>query len=126
MKRICLLLSIIASFSSWASPLCDLAPNMSNGVKVIEFKVGDSTQSKIPYNQFSISTVTEELTSLQEMDVCGEKVIKDKCVLRFEKLPNKNIISMIRGNKKWLSWNLQNKQEAQEFVIILKKTGFCS
>jgi len=116
----------MTSFSTWATPLCDLAPNMSNGVKVIEFKVGDSTQSRIPLNQFSISSLSEELTSLQEMGVCGEKVIKDKCVLRFEKLPAKSVISMIRGNKKWLSWNLQNKQAAQEFVITLKKTGFCS
>ena len=126
MKRIWILLSLIVSFSAFAEPICDLAPAVSSGVNVIEFRAENSSQSKIPLNQFSTSALQEELLSLQDMGICDSKVVKEKCVLRFEKLQNQNIISMIRGNKKWLSWNLQNKKAAQNFVVSLKKVGFCS
>lgn len=126
MKRIWFLLSLIISFSALAEPMCDLAPSVSSGVKVIEFRTENLAQSKIPLNQFSMATLQEELLSLQDMGICDSKVVREKCVLRFEKLQNENIISMIRGNKKWLSWTLQNKKAAQDFVVTLKKTGFCS
>lgn len=126
MKKSVVLLSLLLSFSSFAESLCDIRPGTSIGIKVVEFATGNQIHSKMPMRQSEPDALLEEMISLQEMGVCEEKIIAQKCVLKFEKISKVNYITLIRGNSRWSSWKLKDKDKANSFVKNLKRVGFCS
>jgi hypothetical protein len=104
---------------------CDIRFGQSVGVKVIEFVSGHVTLSKMPLKEASLANLKEETFSLQEMGLCEEKIERKKCLLKFEKKDAAPLISFYRDQQKWLSWNLNGKKSAQQFVKILQHAGFC-
>ncbi len=119
-------LFILLSLKAHAESPCDLRPGTSIGLQVIEFATGNVIHSKMPLRESTPDALMEEMINLQDMGVCEEKIIAQKCVLKFEKQAKLNFISLYRGLNKWNTWNLKSKQEAQSFVKNLKRVGFCS
>jgi hypothetical protein len=117
---------LFISISSFAESPCDLRPGTSIGVKVIEFVSGHVIHSKMPLRESSPDALLEEILNLQDMGICEEKIIRQKCILKFEKVEKINYISLMRGTFKWNTWNLKLKEQAQDYVKNLKKAGFCS
>lgn len=115
-------------FSSLASAeeLCDVRPGESLGVKVIEFTSGNTIHSKMTLKETTPDALAEEIVNLQDMGVCAETIISKKCVLKFEKTQKTNLLTMYRGQDKWLSWPAISKNQAQVFVKSLQRVGFCS
>lgn len=120
------LIAILFSMNIYAEALCDVRPGVSIGVNVIEFFSGNTIHSKMSLRESSPTAILEEMVSLQDMGICEEKILAKKCILKFEKKSTGKLISLYRGPKKWNSWNLKSKTNAQNFVRELKKAGFCS
>lgn len=114
------------SFGSFAESRCDIRPGTSLGIKVVEFATGNQIHSKMPMRQGEPDALLEEMISLQEMGVCEEKIISQKCILKFEKYSKVNYITLYRGKSKWSSWQLKEKEKANSYVKNLKRVGFCS
>jgi hypothetical protein len=125
MKRFFILFVLLTS-AALAEPICDVRLGDSTGVKVIEFASGNVIHSKIALKEMSSDTLTEEMTNLQDMGVCAEQTIAKKCILKFEKRPNSNVLTLYRGQEKWITWMISAKKNAQDFVVHLKRAGFCS
>lgn len=117
---------MLTSLKVFAESPCDLRPGTSIGVKVVEFATGNTIHSKMPFRESTADALLEEMINLQDMGVCEEKIVAQKCVLKFEKKAKLNFISLYRGPNKWNTWNLKSKIEAQNFVKNLKRVGFCS
>jgi hypothetical protein len=126
MKLVLILFMIISSAYAQAEPLCDVRPGVSIGVKVIEFAHGNNIYSKIPLKETTADALAEELISLQDMGVCAEKILSKRCILKFEKEAKTNMLTLYRGQDKWLTWLVTAKKQAQDFVKSLQRVGFCS
>ena len=109
-----------------AESLCDVRPGTSIGVKVIEFASGNTIHSKMPFKETTPDALLEEMINLQDMGICTEKIVAQKCTLKFEKHAKTNFVSLLRGNVKWSTWNLSAKNRAESFIKNLKRVGFCS
>lgn len=122
------ILSVFFLFTlkAFAEGPCDVRPGVSIGIKVVEFTTGNQIHSKMPMRQSSAEAIMEEMVNLQDMGVCSEKIPRQKCILKFEKLRQSNFISLFRGPHRWNSWTLQSKEQAQNYVKNLKRLGFCS
>ena len=119
-------LFMLLSLKVYAESPCDLRPGTSVGVQVIEFATGNVIHSKIPLRESTAEALLEEMINLQDMGVCEEKIIAQKCVLKFEKHKKVNFVSLYRGTNRWTTWHLKSKNQAQNFVKNLKRVGFCS
>lgn len=117
---------ILISLQSMAQSRCDIRPGVSLGIPVVEFTNGHSIYSKIPLAESTPAAIAEEMLNLQDMELCSEQVVSQKCVLRFEKTNKTHVLTFFRGEAKWKSWTSQEKREAQEYVLRLKRAGFCS
>ena len=117
---------LFLSLTAYAERPCDVRPGTSIGIRVIEFTSGNTIHSKMPVRESSAEALLEEMINLQDMGVCEEKIISQKCILKFEKYRKRNYVSLYRGARKWNSWTLKSKNEAQDYVKKLKKVGFCS
>ncbi len=111
---------------AYAESSCDIRPGISVGVRVIEFFSGNLIHSKIPMKQSTADALLEEMVSLQDMGICEEKIISKKCILKYEKHINKNIVTIFRSGVKWSSWKINAKENAQMYIRSLKRVGFCS
>jgi hypothetical protein len=80
----------------------------------------------MPLRESTANALYEEMISLQDMGVCEEEIKSQKCILKFEKSPKANFVTMYRAGGKWNSWGLKSKDQAQSYVKSLKKFGFCS
>lgn len=105
-----------------AESLCDVRPGTSVGVKVIEFASGNVIHSKMPFKETTPDALLEEMINLQDMGVCEEKIVAQKCSLKFEKFKNTNFVSLLRGNVKWSTWNLSAKSNAEKIHQELKES----
>lgn len=126
MKFSVLSLFLFLSLEVFAEGPCDLRPGTSIGIKVMEFATGNMVHSKMPFRESTADALLEEMINLQDMGVCEEKIISQKCILKFEKREKLNFISLYRGNNRWNTWKLQSKDQAQNYVKNLKRVGFCS
>lgn len=126
MKKRIIALGLIMSCSAYAESLCDIRPGTSVGIKVVEFATGNQIHSKIPMRQAEPDALLEEMISLQEMSICEEKIVAQKCILKFEKIAKAKYITLYRGKNKWSTWGLKDKERANSFVKNLKRVGFCS
>lgn len=124
MKLFTLIILMLAQ-SAFAEAPCDIRLGSSTGVRVIEFASGNVVHSKIALKEMSVSALREEMTNLQDMGVCELKVQRKRCILKFEKKPKANQLTLIRGEDRWLSWSLAGKNSSQKFVRILQQAGFC-
>ncbi len=120
------LILVLVSFSALGEAPCDVRIGRSLGVKVVEFGPGHLTYSKIPFRESSARALKEEMINLQDMGLCEERILSQKCTLKYEQRSAVNIITMYRGVQKWNSWTLNSKVDAQNYVKSLKLTGFCS
>lgn len=123
--KLFLFLFIIAAQSAFAEAPCDIALGSTVGVRVVEFASGNVVHSKMALKEMSVSSLKEEMSSLQDMGVCEQKIQKKRCVLKFEKKAQTQL-TLIRGTDRWLSWSLNGKGSAQKFVKILQQAGYCS
>lgn len=119
-------LCMLLNLQAFAESPCDIRPGTSVGIKVVEFASGNAIHSKIPMRETTAEALLEEMTNLQDMGICEEKIIAKKCILKFEKYSKKNYITMYRGSNKWNTWNLSAKNQIQDFIKRLKRVGFCS
>jgi hypothetical protein len=126
MKLCFFIFLLFATAVASAQSACDVRPGVSTGVPVIEFTTGHVVHSKMPKTEASPEAIEEEMLNLQEMEICQEKIIAQKCILKFEKQNKKNVISLYRANQRWNSWSLKSKERAERFIKGLKKSGFCS
>lgn len=125
-KHLLLSLSLFAALNAYAEAPCDIRPGTSSGVKVVEFATGNIIHSKISFRESTVNAIVEEMVNLQDMGVCEERIKKQKCVLKFEKIRQNNFITLYRGGHKWNTWSLKSRVEAQTYVKNLKRAGFCS
>lgn len=121
-----LTLLLMLSVQAFAEVPCDIRPGHSVGIKVVEFVTGNKIHSKMPMSEGHADALLEEMINLQDMGICEEKIKAQKCILKFEKIRTTNYVSLYRGNQKWNSWSLKSKSNAQNYVIQLKRVGFCS
>lgn len=125
MKLKIVLLFTILSQSAFAEAPCDIKLGTSVGVRVVEFATGNVVHSKMALKEMSVSSLREEMTSLQDMGVCAEKIQRKRCILKFEKRKKGNQLTLFRGSDRWLSWSLKGKTSAQKFAKILQQAGYC-
>lgn len=126
MKFSILTFFLIFTLNARAESPCDVRPGVSIGIKVVEFTTGNKVHSKMPMRQSTADAILEEMINLQDMGICEEKITSQKCILKFEKIRKRNYISLFRGAHRWNSWTLKSKRQAQNYVINLKRLGFCS
>ncbi|HXH32155.1 MAG TPA: hypothetical protein VNJ01_15225 [Bacteriovoracaceae bacterium] len=126
MKFSLLMILISLSLNARAEAPCDVRPGTSLGINVIEFTSGHIIHSKMPLIESTAVALKEEMVNLQDMGICTEMIFSKKCVLKFEKKNKVNSIIMLRGTDKWNSWGISSKAQAQNYVIDLRKAGFCS
>jgi hypothetical protein len=126
MKLSVLTFLIFLSFQTFAERVCDVRPGISVGIRVMEFASGNTVHSKIPMSESTVQNLLEEMTNLQDMGICKDKITAVKCILKFETKAKTNYISLYRGPHRWNSWHLKSKNKAQDFVKNLKRVGFCS
>ncbi len=117
---------MMMSAQTYAETPCDVRPGTSIGIKVLEFASGNVIHSKMPLREGSPDALLEEMINLQDMGICEEKIVSQKCVLKFEKQKKLNFVTLYRGQIRWNTWNLKQKDHAQNYVKNLKKLGFCS
>lgn len=126
MMKLFVLLLTFGALSAQAESLCDVRVGDSSGMKVVEFATGNVVHSKMSLKEAQADAILEEMINLQDMGVCTEKILAKKCVLRFEKKVKETNITLFRGQDKWLSWTVSQKKQAQDYVRLLKRAGFCS
>ena len=123
--KLLLFFVLVISQGAFADAPCDIRLGRSVGVRVVEFASGNVIHSKMQLREMSVSSLQEEMTSLQDMGVCEMRTQRKKCILKFEKRTKGNYLALIRGNDRWLSWSLKGKSSAQKFVKILQQAGYC-
>ncbi|HXH74759.1 MAG TPA: hypothetical protein VNJ08_07320 [Bacteriovoracaceae bacterium] len=126
MKFCLFIILMLTATLAIAQSNCDVRVGESVGMRVIEFATGNVIHSKMSLKETTADAMLEEMINLQDMEVCAEKIISKKCVLRFEKKAKVNHITLFRGEERWISWLVGAKTEAQTFVKNLKRVGFCS
>lgn len=126
MKFAFFLVMTMLTMHAMAESRCDVRPGTSVGIRVIEFASGNVIHSKMPVKEATPSALREEMLNLQDMGICEEKIVSERCILKFEKHKKVNYVTMVRGNAHWKTWELKSKNEAQDFVKGLKRAGFCS
>jgi hypothetical protein len=119
-------LMILTAAQAYAEAPCDIRPGISVGIKVVEFSTGNTIHSKMPLRESTAQALLEEMTNLQDMGICEERILSQKCILKLEKHQSANLITMYRGKNKWNSWVLKSKEQAQNYVKGLRNVGFCS
>lgn len=126
MKHSIFSLFLLFTISAKAESLCDIRPGTSSGVKVVEFATGHLIHSKMPIREGHADALLEEMMNLQDLSICSDKIISQKCTLKLEKINKENFITLYRGKDKWNSWNVKSKDTANKYVKNLKRVGFCS
>lgn len=116
---------ILFTLNAQAGSTCDIRPGFSVGVKVVEFFLGHTVLSKIPFVESTPNALHEEMVSLQDMGLCQETIKSQKCVLKLEKNQTQSYVTLYRGNERWNTWSILSKNRAQIFVKGMKKVGFC-
>ena len=125
MKFLIFLLLIIGSAQAGAE-VCDVRLGQSIGLRVVEFVSGNTIHSKMSLKDTTADSIQQEMTNLQEEGVCEDKIIARRCVLRYEKKSKTTLITLFRGEDRWVSWLLSSKKKAQDFIKNMKRVGFCS
>lgn len=125
MKLLLLFLLIIGSVQARAE-VCDVRLGQSIGLRVVEFVSGNTIHSKMSLKDTTADSIYSEMTNLQEEGVCEDKIIARRCVLRYEKKSKTTLITLFRGEDRWVSWLLSSKKKAQDFIKNMKRVGFCS
>ena len=125
MKLCLLLIMLMVSALANAESQCDVRIGQSQGLKVIEFASDHIIHSKMSLKGTTADAILEEMISLQDMSICTEKILAKKCVLKFEKQPKANILTLYRGEDRWVSWLVSAKNQGQRFVKSMQKVGFC-
>lgn len=126
MKFLVLTMMLIGANAAKAESLCDVRLGNSVGLKVVEFASGNVIHSKMSLRDATADALYMEMINLQDEGVCEEKIIARRCVLRFEKKAKKNFITLYRGTDRWVTWMVQSKSKAQNFIKSMKRVGFCS
>ncbi len=119
-----LLLTLVSGFAR--AELCDVRMGQSIGLRVVEFASGNTIHSKMSLKDTTADSIQEEMLSLQEEGVCDEKILSKRCVLRYEKKSKTTLITLFRGEDRWVSWLLSSKKKAQDFIKNMKRVGFCT
>jgi hypothetical protein len=119
------ILMMLFSQLALAESSCDIKLGSSVGVRVIEFSTGNTIHSKMALKEMSVYSLREEMTNLQDMGICDQNIQRKRCILKFEKSPVGNKITMFRSTDRWLSWGLAGKDSAKKFVKILQQAGYC-
>ncbi len=119
-----LLLTLISGFAR--AELCDVRMGQSIGLRVVEFASGNTVHSKMSLKDTTADSIQQEMTNLQEEGVCDEKIVSRRCVLRYEKKSKTTLITLFRGEDRWVSWLLSSKKKAQDFIKNMKRVGFCT
>ncbi len=125
MKFLVLILMILGSALARAES-CDVRMGQSIGLRVVEFVSGNTIHSKMSLKDTTADSIHHEMMSLQEEGVCDERIVVKKCILRYEKKSKTTLITLIRGEDRWVSWLLSSKKKAQDFIKNMKRVGFCS
>lgn len=125
MKFLFLILLLLGSAHARAE-LCDVRLGQSIGLRVVEFVSGNTIHSKMSLKDTTADSIYQEMISLQEEGVCEEKIIAKRCILRYEKKSKTTLITLFRGQDRWVSWLLSSKKKAQDFIKNMKRVGFCS
>ncbi len=125
MKFLVLLLLILGSAHARAD-FCDVRMGQSIGLRVVEFVSGNTIHSKMSLKDTTADSIASEMMNLQEEGLCEEKIIARRCILRYEKKAKTTLITLFRGEDRWVSWLLSSKKKAQDFIKNMKRTGFCS
>lgn len=126
MKFSLIVMMLMLTLHAQAESKCDVRTGTSMGIKVIEFASGNVIHSKMAVKEVSADALLEEMINLQDMGICEERIISQRCVLKFEKQNKTNMITLVRGTDRWKTWSLSSKLQAQELVKSLKRAGFCS
>lgn len=106
--------------------VCDVRLGQSIGLRVVEFVSGNTIHSKMSLKDTTADSIHQEMTNLQEEGVCEDQIIPKRCVLRYEKKSKTTLITLFRGQDRWVSWLLSSKKKAQDFIKNMKRVGFCS
>ena len=107
---------LLIAQSAFAEAPCDIRLGHSVGVRVIEFATENVVHSKMSLREMSVSSLSEEMTNLQDMGLCSLEIQRKRCILKFEKRTKENQLTLMRGSDRWLSWSLAGKTSAQKFV----------
>ena len=125
MKFLVLILFILGSAHARAE-VCDVRLGQSIGLRVVEFVSGNTIHSKMSLKDTTADSIYSEMINLQEEGICDERIVARRCVLRYEKKSRTTLITLFRGQDRWVSWLLSSKKKAQDFIKNMKRTGFCS
>jgi hypothetical protein len=125
MKFLALFFFIILSAHARAE-MCDVRLGQSIGLRVVEFVSGNTIHSKMSLKDTTADSIYQEMINLQEEGICEEKIISRRCILRYEKKSKTTLITLFRGQDRWVSWLLSSKKKAQDFIKNMKRVGFCS
>lgn len=125
MKFLALLLLILGSVHARAE-VCDVRMGQSIGLRVVEFVSGNTIHSKMSLKDTTADSISSEMMNLQEEGICDEHIVAKRCVLRYEKKSKTTLITLYRGQDRWVSWLLSSKKKAQDFIKNMKRVGFCS
>lgn len=120
------MLGVLISGFVQAETLCDVRVGQTLGLRVVEFTTGNVIHSKMSIRDVSAWALKEEMLNLQDMGICKEKIVSQKCVLKIEKQNKVTGLSFIRGSEKWLTWKIEAKKKAENLIRDLKREGFCS
>ena len=121
--KLCLTLYTLLFLSplALAQSHCDVRVGETLGVKVMEFSTGHIVHSKMSLVESTPDAILEEMINLQNMEICSEKIISKKCVLKFEKKTPRHSLTLYRGEDRWQSWSIDSKKDAQNYVNNLDR-----
>lgn len=125
MKLLVLLFIMFGSAYARAE-VCDVRLGQSIGLRVVEFVSGNTIHSKMSLKDTTADSIASEMMNLQEEGICDEQIIAKRCVLRYEKKSKTTLITLYRGQDRWVSWLLSSKKKAQDFIKSMKRTGYCN
>lgn len=125
MKLLVLILFILGTAHAQAE-VCDVRLGHTIGLRVVEFVSGNTIHSKMSLKDTTADSIHQEMLNLQEEGVCEDKILAKKCVLRYEKKAKTTLITLFRGQDRWVSWLLSSKKKAQDFIKNMRRVGFCS
>lgn len=125
MKKLIWSILLLGTLNTYAEVPCDLKVGVTIGIPVVEFVTGNVIHSKMNLKEGTALALKEELINLQDEGICTEEIPHKKCTLKFEKAKSTTVV-LYRGADKWQKWDIKSKKLAQEFVMSLKKVGFCS
>lgn len=124
MKFVVFFLFALLSASAFSKNICDLEVSKKFGVVVVEFKEKNKTLSKMAFKDGTAEALIEEMYNLQDMNLCSDKIVQSKCSLKMN--PQRGLVTFVRGTKEWVSWPKTSINYAQNYLIEMKRVGFCS